>query len=69
MSGVPNIKIVKSVEELKSEMKKQKTALNFAKVQALYFLKIQAVKTVRYLAVIIDRAESTSIYAIKAKAN
>ena len=59
MSGVPNIKIVESVEELKSEMKKQKTALNFAKVQALYLLKIQAAETVRYLAVIMGRAEST----------
>lgn len=59
MSGVPNIKIVESAEELKSEMKKQKTALNFAKVQALYLLRIQAVETVRYLAVIMGRAEST----------
>lgn len=59
MSGVPNIEISESVEELKKEMKKQKTALNFAKVQALYLLKIQAVETVRYLAVIIGRAEST----------
>ena len=59
MSGVPNIEIVESVEELKSEMKKQKTALNFAKVQALYLLKIQAAETVRYLAIIMGRAEST----------
>jgi transposase len=59
MSGVPNIKIAESVEELKGEMKKQKTALNFAKVQALYLLKIQAVETVRYLSVIMGRAEST----------
>ena len=59
MSGVPNIEIAESVEELKSEMKKQKMALNFAKVQALYLLKIQAVETVRYLAVIMGRSEST----------
>ena len=59
MSGVPNIEIVESVEELKSEMKKQKTALNFAKVQALYLLKIQVAETVRYLAIIMGRAEST----------
>ena len=59
MSGVPNIEIAESVEELKSEMKKQKIALNFAKVQAIYLLKIQAVETVRYLAVMIGRSEST----------
>ena len=51
MSGVPNIEIAESIKELKSEMKKQKTALNFAKVQAIYLLRIQAVETVRYLAV------------------
>jgi transposase len=59
MSGVPNIEIAESVEELKNEMKKQKTALNFAKVQALYLLKIQTVETVRYLAVIMGKSEST----------
>ncbi|HEY9705060.1 MAG TPA: IS630 family transposase [Allocoleopsis sp.] len=40
-------------------MKQQKTPLNFAKVQSLYLLKIKAVETVRYLAVIIGRSEST----------
>ena len=42
MSGVPNIKIAESVEQLKSLMKQQKTPLNYAKVQALYLLKIKA---------------------------
>ena len=42
MSGVPNIKITESVEQLKSLMKQQKTPLNYAKVQALYRLKIKA---------------------------
>ncbi len=60
MSGVPNIKIAESVEELKSLMKQQKTPLNYAKVQALYLLKIKAAETVRYLAVIIGRSESTT---------
>jgi len=51
MPGVPKIAIAESQETLKSLMKKQKTALNYAKVQALYLIKIQAVETVRYLAV------------------
>ena len=42
MSGVPNIKIAESVEQLKSLMKQQKTPLNYANVQALYRLKIKA---------------------------
>ena len=60
MSGVPNIKIAESAEQLKSLMKQQKTPLNYAKVQALYLLKIKAAETVRYLAVIIGRSESTT---------
>lgn len=59
MSGVSKIAIVESVEMLKSLMKQQKTALNYAKVQALYLLKIRAAETVRYLAVIMGRSEST----------
>ena len=41
------------------QMKKQKTGLGYAKVQALYLLKIKAVDTIRHLAVIIGRGEST----------
>ncbi|NBD14710.1 MAG: hypothetical protein GVY04_00780 [Cyanobacteria bacterium] len=59
MSGRPKIEITESAEELKSLLKKQKTALNYAKIQALYLLKIQAVETVRYLAVLMGRGEST----------
>jgi len=62
MSGVPNIEIVESASELKSMMKQQKIPLNYAKVQALYLLKIQAAETVRYLAILIGRAESTTHY-------
>ena len=47
--------IAESADTLKSLMKKQKTALNYAKVQTLYLLKIQAAETVRYLAVILGR--------------
>jgi hypothetical protein len=32
MSGVPKVEIAESVETLKSLMKQQKTALNYAKV-------------------------------------
>ena len=62
MSGVPKIEIAESVETLKSLMKKQKTALNHAKVQSLYLLKINVAETVRYLAVIMGRSESTMHY-------
>ena len=62
MSGVPKIEIFESVETLKSLLKQQKTALNFAKVLAVYLIKIQAVETVRYLAVIIGRSETTIHY-------
>ena len=46
-------------------MKQQKTALGYAKVQALYLIKIQAVETVRYLAVIIGRSEVTIHHWLK----
>ena len=65
MSGVPKIAIAESVETLKSLMKQQKTALGYAKVQALYLIKIQAVETVRYLAVIVGRSEPTIHHWLK----
>lgn len=36
--------------------------LSYAKVQALYLLKIKAAETIRYLAVIMGRSESTIYY-------
>ena len=62
MSGVSKIAIAESALDLKSLMKKQKNALSYAKVQALYLLKIKAVETIRYLAVIMGRSESTIYY-------
>jgi transposase len=59
MSGVPKIEIAESVSSLKSLMKQQKTGLRYAKVQALYLLKIKAVETVNHLAIILGRGEST----------
>jgi len=62
MSGRPKIEIKESVKELRTLLKQQKTALNHAKVQALYLLKIEATETVRYLAVMMRRSESTIHY-------
>jgi transposase len=59
MSGRPQIEIKESVKELRRLLKQQKTALNHAKVQALYLLKIEIAETVRYLAVMMGRSEST----------
>lgn len=59
MSGVPRIEIVESVDSLKSLMKQQKTGLGYAKVQAIYLLKINAVETVNHLAILLGRGEST----------
>ena len=62
MTGVSKIAIAESASSLKSLMKKQKKALSHAKIQALYLLKIQAVETIRYLAVVMGRSESTIYY-------
>ena len=59
MSGVPQLKIQESAEELRTLMKKQKTSLAFAKLQTLYLFKIQAAETVRHIAVLVGRGEST----------
>lgn len=59
MTGIPKIEITESVEVLKDAMKHQKTGLGYAKVQAIYLLKIKAVETVRHLAVIVGRGEAT----------
>ena len=65
MTGVTKVEITESVETLKSLMKQQKTALNYAKVQGLYLLKTKVAETVRYLAVIMGRSESTIHYWLK----
>jgi transposase len=59
MSGIPKIEIQESAEELRELMKKQKNSLEFAKLQTLYLFKINAAETVRYMAVLIGRGEST----------
>ena len=62
MSGVSKVAIAESAESLKTVMKRQKSALSYVKVQALYLLKIQATETIRYLAVMMGRSESTIYY-------
>lgn len=59
MSGISKIEVIESADTLKNLMKQQKTALNFAKVQALYLWKIQVAETIRYLAVMMGRSERT----------
>jgi transposase len=59
MSGTTKIKIVESEETLRALLKQQKTALNYAKIQALYLLKIRAAEEIRYLAVMMGRSEGT----------
>ena len=46
-------------------MKKPKVALSYAKLQALYSIKIQAAETIRYLAVMMGRSESTIHYWLR----
>jgi transposase len=59
MSGVPKIEVAESVESLRELMKKQKSGLGYAKVQSLYLWKTGVADTVRYIAVIVGREEST----------
>lgn len=59
MTGIPNIEITETAANLRELMKQQKSGLGFAKIQALYLLKIGVAETVRYIAVIVGREEST----------
>lgn len=59
MTGIPKIEIVETAEELRELMKRQKSGLGYAKVQALYLMKIGVAETVRYVAVIVGREESS----------
>lgn len=61
MTGIPKVKITETAEQLRELMKQQKSGLGFAKVQALYLLKIGVAETVRYIAVIVGR-EETSVH-------
>jgi transposase-like protein len=61
-ASVLRVAIAESAENLRALMKKQKIALSYAKLQALYLIKIQAAETIRYLAVMMGRSESTIYY-------
>jgi len=59
MSGVPKIEIKESANTLRALMNSQKQVLNYAKLQALYILKIGQVETVRPRAAVMGKGEAT----------
>lgn len=59
MAGVTKIEIIESIVELEHLLEAQKTALGFQKVQVLYLLKTQQVKTVQNLASMLGRGRVT----------
>ena len=59
MSGRPKIDIVESSETLKKLMKYQKTSLGYSKVLSLYLLKSNQAKTVREIAHLLGKGETT----------
>jgi hypothetical protein len=61
MAGRPKIEIVESIKVLKEELKENKRILEYNKVLTLYLLKSEQVKTVREIAKIIGKGE-TSIH-------
>ena len=59
MAGVTKVKIKESAEELHELLRKQKTALAKERIQALYLLIIEQVKTIKDLAVVLGRGTAT----------
>jgi transposase len=59
MSGISKIKIRESIEELRSLLNEQKTSESFQKVQVLYLLKSQQVKTITEVAEIVGKHRVT----------
>jgi transposase len=59
MSGRPKIEITESLGQLRELMKFQKKVLNYNKVQALYLIKSKQAKTVREIALILLKGETT----------
>ncbi|NER48793.1 MAG: hypothetical protein F6J92_19275 [Symploca sp. SIO1A3] len=59
MTEVVELNVVEKPQRLLELMHQQKTALGFAKVQSLYLWKIGAVATLRHLAVLVGRTETT----------
>ena len=54
MLRVSEIEIAKLVEEQRILMRLQKTGLGYAKVQSLCLRKLNAINTVKHLAVVLD---------------
>lgn len=59
MSGISKIKIKESIETLKSLLNEQKSSDFFQKIQVLYLLKTQQVKTITEVAEIVGRHRVT----------
>ena len=59
MSRIVRLEITEGAETLKKLLVQQKDKRSYQRVQALYLLKIQQVKTVEHLAIIIGRSRST----------
>ncbi|MGI0480393.1 helix-turn-helix domain-containing protein [Geminocystis sp. CENA526] len=65
MAGVSQVKIIESIELLKTLLSEQKTSDNFQKIQVLYLLKSQQVKTITEIASIIGKHRVTIQYWLK----
>ena len=59
MAGVFKLDITETVDELKTLLGQQKTALGKERVQALYLLKLKKVKTIQELAQNLGRDRTT----------
>ncbi|WP_017294391.1 helix-turn-helix domain-containing protein [Geminocystis herdmanii] len=65
MAGVSQVKIIESIEQLKTLLSEQKTSDNFQKIQVLYLLKSQQVKTITEVASIIGKHRVTIQYWLR----
>jgi putative transposase len=65
MAGVSQVKIIESIELLKTLLSEQKTSDNFQKIQVLYLLKSQQIKTITEVAQIIGKHRVTIQYWLR----
>lgn len=65
MTGVSQVKIIESIDLLKTLLSEQKTSDNFQKIQVLYLLKSQQIKTITEIAQIIGKHRVTIQYWLK----
>jgi putative transposase len=59
MARVTKVEILESADQLHELLRKQKTALGFERIQALYLLKTGQVKTIGDLAIVLGRGSAT----------